>query len=54
MTIMGISAVSVTLSVVVLNVRDGGERKAHIPIWLQFLAHRILAPLVCWSRKCLK
>lgn len=49
MCIMGISATSVCLSVVVLNVRDGGERKAKVPLWLEFLAYRVLQPMICWS-----
>uniref|UniRef100_A0A0M3IBF5 Neur_chan_LBD domain-containing protein n=1 Tax=Ascaris lumbricoides TaxID=6252 RepID=A0A0M3IBF5_ASCLU len=42
MGIMGISALSVCLSVVVLNMRHGAERKCNVPPWLNFLAYRVL------------
>nr|AKR16141.1 nicotinic acetylcholine receptor non-alpha subunit 27 [Parascaris equorum] len=42
MGIMGISALSVCLSVAVLNMRHGAERKCNVPPWLNFLAYRVL------------
>lgn len=45
---MAISSVSVTFSVMVLNVRYGGECRRGVPNWLRFLAFRILAPIVCY------
>jgi len=49
MCIMGISGVSVILSVIILNVRDGGERKTSVPVWLRFLVYRVIGPIVCWA-----
>uniref|UniRef100_A0A914BW61 Uncharacterized protein n=1 Tax=Acrobeloides nanus TaxID=290746 RepID=A0A914BW61_9BILA len=51
MTIMGISGLSVCLSVIVLNMRHGAEYKCKVPSWLNFIAFRILARLVGTSGK---
>lgn len=49
MSVMAISSVSVTFSVMVLNVRHGGECLRGVPNWLRFLAFKILAPIVCYK-----
>lgn len=51
MSIMGISAISVVFSVIVLNTRDGGERKSEVPIWLKYFAYQIISPIICWNGK---
>jgi hypothetical protein len=53
MCIMGISGIAVVLSVIVLNVHDGGPRKEKVPIWLQYLAFRIIGPIVLWRGEIL-
>ncbi|VDK55078.1 unnamed protein product [Anisakis simplex] len=45
MCIMGISALSVCLSVAVLNMRHGAERNCRVPRWLNFIAYRLLGRL---------
>ncbi|TKR78147.1 hypothetical protein L596_019002 [Steinernema carpocapsae] len=42
MSIMGISGMSVCLSVIVLNMRHGAEHKCNIPKWLHYVGFRIL------------
>lgn len=51
MCIMGISSISVTFSVIVLNMRHAGERKLKVPNWLKTLAYRLLGPAVCWRNQ---
>ncbi len=48
MAIMGISAISVTLSVIVLNMRHGGERSRPVPPWLSYVTYRILGNVIFW------
>ncbi|ETN84164.1 Neurotransmitter-gated ion-channel transmembrane region [Necator americanus] len=45
MAIMGISALSVTFSVFVLNLRHGADYSDKIPEWLEVLGFSILAPI---------
>uniref|UniRef100_A0A0R3RH77 Neur_chan_LBD domain-containing protein n=1 Tax=Elaeophora elaphi TaxID=1147741 RepID=A0A0R3RH77_9BILA len=45
MGIMAISALSVCLSVIVLNTRHSAERNCSPPYWLNFIAYRILGRL---------
>ncbi|MFH4978614.1 hypothetical protein AB6A40_005323 [Gnathostoma spinigerum] len=46
MAIMGISGLSVCLSVAVLNMRHGADKKRGAPYWLDFLAHRVLGRMM--------
>lgn len=46
MCIMGISSLSVILSVTVLNIRHAGERKRKVPEWLRILAFSWLGPVL--------
>ncbi|EJD73859.1 nicotinic acetylcholine receptor subunit type G [Loa loa] len=45
MGIMAISGLSVSLSVIVLNMRHSAERNCRPPYWLNFIAYRILGRL---------
>uniref|UniRef100_A0A183D2N8 Neur_chan_memb domain-containing protein n=1 Tax=Gongylonema pulchrum TaxID=637853 RepID=A0A183D2N8_9BILA len=45
MGIMAISGLSVCLSVIVLNMRHGAERKYRAPHWLNFIAYHVLGRL---------